>query len=715
MKKKSTKQIMPIIFTLISTFVLTTGCNFNKNESTSTSNSNNTSNNSTIKTNCKISDYLNSVKTSYSVSNLNSETQNTEIQEYKDQILALTQMLAADTMVGLLQQYTINNSIKFDIKISLSDFLILKKQVFTTTIPYSTSITKGITGLGSTDDEINQKYKYNTSITVDNDDYYFTFATSITSEGWTFSKYLVGPNAEFEDYYKDIFETERNLEAKNKLTYAILSIIDKFDNVNEVAFDTTYKAFLNDYDIKDNDTSTDFAKLSENLAFNVKHSGLYPNSLESKAFKQFILDRVIGEELVKKDNQLFQVFDEKTMQYINISSSSTEKFRGETFYYNPNATYTDGEVNDISLFINGSPDSNNITTCDQINERLKQIYDATESSYDSDNVKLWQDIDNDNKIEFSESIGNIAKSNSYINGNLTKVDVPKYRALVGFRNYDYTVEKIIDMVLTDTTNKIQIKDSDNNYHPISSGTNYPAVANVFSKNYSYTDVELKGNSSNCKLPKQAYKSALLAMKDRTNMSIKNNIGRIDLLLKGSANKKVNVSVYARYYRKGNGFAHFDSGDNLTTFYKFPNASGEVGESNKVFELEFENLFKSAKFKTANGSFVSNNQTFDYTYKDKNQEPKTTPIYEIKSFPEDYTKSTDISHASIYTSIDSKANPAYEEQCAEGKNGGLYAYNENNLSNIDGKYEFIELVFATDNDNPFTFGFTNFIPQTEFKK
>ena len=700
MKKKSTKQIMPIIFTLISTFVLTTGCNFNKNESTSTSNSNNTSNNSTIKTNYKIGDYLNSVKTSYSVSNLNSETQNTEIQEYKDQILALTQMLAADTMVGLMQQYSLNNTSEdyFNIPISSSsNSAILRKKVLQSSIPYASYF---IYNFVLDDNEYNFTYAISTK---------YTFGQIV--KGWESMKNneYIGIVTTFIQYLPAIFNCN---SFQNKLTYAILSIIDKFNNTNEDDFDTTYKAFLNDYDVKDSDTSTDFAKLSENLAFNVKHSGLYPNSLESKAFKQFILDRVIGEELVKKDNQLFQVFDEKTMQYINISSSSTEKFRGETFYYNPNATYTDGEVNDISLFINGLPDSNNITTCDQLNERLKQIYDATA---DSNNVKLWQDIDNDNKIEFSENIGNVAKSSTYINGKLTKVDVPKYRALVGFRNYDYTVEKIIDMVLTDTTNKIQIKDSDNNYHPISSGTNYPVVANVFSKNYSYTDVELKGNSSNCKLPKQAYKSALLAMKDRTNMSIKNNIGRIDLLLEGSANKKFNVSVYARYYRKGNGFAHFDNGDNLTTFYKFPNASGEVGESNKVFELEFENLFKSAKFKTANGSFVSNNQTFDYTYKDKNQEPKTTPIYEIKSFPEDYTKSTDISHASIYTSIDSKANPAYEEQCAEGKNGGLYAYNENNLSNIDGKYEFIELVFATDNDNPFTFGFTNFIPQTEFKK
>lgn len=703
MKKKSTKQIMPIIFTLISTFVLTTGCNFNKNESTSTSNSNNTSNNSTIKTNYKIGDYLNSVKASYSVSNLSSETQNTEIQEYKDQILALTQMLAADTIVGLLQQYAINN-VNNDTEYLLLGSSTLRKQISSSKIPYSKNISN-ITELGESNSEKNEQYKYDRTG--------FTFGGDLKVSQWMLNDYFDNSIVSFIDYYDILFVSK--VEIKHKLTYAILSIIDKFNNTNEDDFDTTYKAFLNDYDVKDSDTSTDFAKLSENLAFNVKHSGLYPNSLESKAFKQFILDRVIGEELVKKDNKLFQVFDEKTMQYINISSSSTEKFRGETFYYNPNATYTDGEVNDISLFINGSPDSNNITTCDQINERLKQIYDATESSYDSDNVKLWQDIDNDNKIEFSENIGNVAKSSTYINGNLTKVDVPKYRALVGFRNYDYTVEKIIDMVLTDTTNKIQIKDSDNNYHPISSDTNYPVVANVFSKNYSYTDVELKGNTSNCKLPKQAYKSALLAMKDRTNMSIKNNLGKIDLLLEGSANKKVNVSVYARYYRKGNGFAHFENGDNLTTFYKFPNASGEVGESNKVFELEFEDLFKSAKFKTANGSFVSNNQTFDYTYKDKNQEPKTTPIYEIKSFPEDYTKSTDISHASIYTSIDSKANPAYEEQCAEGKNGGLYAYNENNLSNIDGKYEFIELVFATDNDNPFTFGFTNFIPQTEFKK
>ena len=567
MKKKSTKQIMPIIFTLISTFVLTTGCNFNKNESTSTSNSNNTSNNSTIKTSYKIGDYLNSIKVSYSVSGISSGTQNEDIKEYANQIISLTQMLAADTMVGLLQQYSVNNQSEFDIEISS-----LKKLVSISTIPYSKNISK-VTGLGESDDEKSEQYKYDRTG--------FTFGGDLKTSQWILNSYFDDTQVDFKDYYDVLFVSKN--EAKNKFTYAILSIVDKFDNVSESDFDTTYKAFLNDYDAKAGSSSKDFAKLSENIAFNVKHSGLYANSLESKAFKQFILDRVIGENLVNKDNQLFQVFENG--KYTDVSSNSTERYRGETFYYNPDAsepTTDSGTPDDITYYINGY-NAIDFPTCEQLNERIKLIYEGN-SETTGTGVKLWQDIDNDNKIEFNESIGNVAKSSTYINGNLTKVDVPKYRALVGFRNYDYTVEKIIDMVLTDTTNKIQIKDSDNNYHPISSGTNYPAVANVFSKNYSYTDVELKGNSSNCKLPKQAYKSALLAMKDRTNMSIKNNIGRIDLLLEGSANKKFNVSVYARYYRKGNGFAHFDNGDNLTTFYKFPNASGEVGESNKVFEL-----------------------------------------------------------------------------------------------------------------------------------
>lgn len=721
-KKKHTKRILSAILAVIFAFapIFFAGCNFNPNDSGGSGSGGSSGGGGTISTNYKIGDYLNSIKVSYSVSGLSSGTQNEDIKEYANQIISLTQMLVADTMVGLLQQYSVNNQSEFDIEISS-----LKKLVSVSTIPYSKEITS-ITGLGSTPDDKNQKYKYEKSTTVGGDDYYFSFSESITSDGWIFSEYLTGRKAEFKDYYGAIFENEKNIEAKNKLTYAILSIVDKFDNVSESDFDTTYKAFLNDYDAKAGSSSTDFAKLSENLALNVKHSGLYANSLESKAFKQFILDRVIGENLVNKDNQLFQVFENG--KYTDVSSNSTERYRGETFYYNPDAsepTTDSGTPDDITYYINGY-NAMDFPTCEQLNERLKLIYEGN-SETTGTGVKLWQDIDGDNAIEFSESIGNMAKDSMYINGNLTQVFVPKYRALVGFRNYDYTVEKIIDMVLTDTTNKIQVKNG-NSYETISGDTNYPVIANVFSKNYSYSAVEVKGvgsdNSTSCKLSKQAYKSVLLAMKDRTKMQVKNSIGTIYLLLESSAGVKVNVSMYARYYRKGSGFAYFGEGEDETTFYKFPNASGEVNgpygidfssrpiKDGCLFELEFESLFENAKFKNSDGTFVSNNQTFDYTYTNKDKETKTIPIYEIKPFPEDYAKSTDTSHASIFTGIDYKTKPVYDAQDIKGSTGSLYAYSENNLAGVDGECEFVELMFVTDNDNPFTFGFTGFVPQTE---
>lgn len=711
-KKKHTKRILSAILAVIFAFapIFFAGCNFDPNDSGGSGSGGSSGGGGTISTNYKIGDYLNSIKVSYSVSGLSSGTQNEDIKEYANQIISLTQMLAADTMVGLLQQYSVNNQSEFDIEISS-----LKKLVSISTIPYSKNISK-VTGLGESDDEKSEQYKYDRTG--------FTFGGDLKTSQWILNSYFDDTQVDFKDYYDVLFVSKN--EAKNKLTYAILSIVDKFDNVSESDFDTTYKSFLNDYDAKAGSSSTDFAKLSENLALNVKHSGLYANSLESKAFKQFILDRVIGENLVNKDNQLFQVFENG--KYTDVSSNSTERYRGETFYYNPDAsepTTDSGTPDDITYYINGY-NAIDFPTCEQLNERLKLIYEGN-SETTGTGVKLWQDIDGDNAIEFSESIGNMAKDSMYINGNLTQVFVPKYRALVGFRNYDYTVEKIIDMVLTDTTNKIQVKNG-NSYETISGDTNYPVIANVFSKNYSYSAVEVKGvgsdNSTSCKLSKQAYKSVLLAMKDRTKMQVKNSIGTIYLLLESSAGVKVNVSMYARYYRKGSGFAYFGEGEDETTFYKFPNASGEVNgpygidfssrpiKDGCLFELEFERLFENAKFKNSDGTFVSNNQTFDYTYTNKDKETKTIPIYEIKPFPEDYAKSTDTSHASIFTGIDYKTKPVYDAQDIKGSTGSLYAYSENNLAGVDGECEFVELMFVTDNDNPFTFGFTGFVPQTE---
>ncbi len=749
-KKKHTKQILSVILAVIFAFapIFFAGCNFDPDDSGSTGGST-SGGNSTITTNYKIGDYLNSIKVSYSVSNLSADTQNDEIKEYKDQIISLTQMLAADTMVGLLQQYSVNNNdeeIFFSpLSSSSSSSTTLTKKLSTFKIPYSETITSERQNFKFIKNEITYEYQY------DDSDLNFTFVNR-------FRKWECAPEQKILDTLSDF---SKHLPAilkynnfQDKLTYAILSIVDKFDNVSESDFDTTYKAFLNDYDAKAGNSSTDFAQLSQNLAFNVKHSGLYANSLESKAFKQFILDRVIGENLVNKDNQLFQVFENGS--YANVSSGSTERFRGETFYYNKDAEYKENETNDISLYINGS--SSDYPTCDQLNERLKLIYKGNDETADphisGTNVQLWQDIDNDGiytetkiindngtekdvevekVIEFNSTIGNVAKTSTYVNGNPTEVDVPKYRALVGFRNYDYTVEKIIDRVLTDTTNKIKVNGTN-----IESDTNYPVIANVFSKNYSYKSIEVKGNSNDnstsCKLPKQAYKSVLLAMKDRTKMSVKNSIGTIFLLLESSVGVKVNVSMYARYYRKGSGFAYFGEDADLMeekdaskyTFYKFPDASAEVDgpygidfsgpeiKDGCLFELEFEDLFKNAKFKTDDKTYVGNNQTFDYTYKDEDSITQTVPIYEIKPFPEDYAKSTETSHASVFTGIDYKTKPVYDAQNIEGSSGSLYAYSEKNLVGLgaDDECEFIELMFVTDNDNPFTFGFLSFLPQTE---
>lgn len=737
-RKKITKNIMSILLAIVFAFapIFFVGCDLGSGEGggSSSGGSSTGGGGGTISTNYKIGDYLDSIKVSYSVSNISSATQNEEVKEYASQIISLTQMLSADTMVGLLQQYAIDNSSaeSFGIPVS-SNNKELKKSVSKSATPYSNVFTVSIVEAG-----ITFNYEYSRDSREKN-----TYAQDVINWKCVEGNSSITKTSNFEDYLPAIFNYDNY---QHKLTYAILSIVDKFDNVSEEDFSATYKEFLNNYDLLTRNTSTDFAKLSENLALNVKHSGLYANSLESRAFKQFILDRIIGENLVKKDNQLFQVseiYNGNRLRYKNVGENSNEKFRGETYYYNQDAEYVPDQTNDVSLYING--DSGNFPNCEQLKDKLKLIYNGNEATAEphiaGTNVKIWQDINGDGEINFSEEIGNIIKLklvNSH--GSYQDVAFPKYRALVGFKNYDYTVEKIVERVLTDTTNKIQYKDNDGAYKDVPGKTNYPIIANVFSRNYSYTAVEVKGvskdNSTSCKLPKLSYKSILLNMKDRTKMDVKNSIGRIYLLLESSSGTKVNVSMYARYYRKGSGFAYFGENKDLEkaddtndtdkyTFYKFPNATGEVDgpygidfstypniKEGCLFELEFEDLFKNAKFKTGAKTYTKNNQTFDFTYTNQDSETQTVQIYEIKPFPKDYAPIDVAGHASIYTGIDYKTKPVYDAQSIEGSSGNLYAYSDKNLAEVEGECEFIELIFVTDNNNPFTFGFTGFVPQTE---
>lgn len=742
-KKNLTQRIISIVLAIVFAFapIVFAGCSFDPDDSGSGSGSGGGGGSSsggggsssgggggTIVTNYKIGDYLDAVKVSYSVAGLSEDTQNDEIQEYSNQIINLTQMLAVDTIFGLVQQYGMPNSKAGSVKVDT-----LEKSYGTSNVPYS----NGIEQLDVIDNESGvafEKYKYDEN-SHDSDNNYFSYVSTIASttgdkDKWLYfdSSKLIG---KITDYLTALGLTQSNSTNLYKITYAILSIVDTFDNVEETDFSSKYMQFRNNYDRMASSSATDWEKECKTLSYNVKHSGLYANSLESKAFKQFILDRVIGENLVNKDNTLFQVYKQKTTgskpTYDFASPDANEKFRGETFYYNPDAEFVDGEVNDISLYINLNNSYDGDPNCEELSEKLKIVVDGKTSELSTitgTQVKMWQDIDNSGDIEFSNEIGNVVlvrKMNEY--GGYENVPYPKYRALPGFRNYDYTVETIVEKVLADTTNKLKVDGVE-----IQSDTNYPVIANVFSKNYSYTAVEVKGtsndNSTSCKLPKMAYKSVLLSMKDRTQMDVKNSLGTIYLLLESSAGVKVNVTMYARYYRKDSGFALFGSDTEMSSFYKFPNGSGEVDgpygveftsggiKEGCLFELEFEDMFKDAKFKSGN-TYVENNQIFDYTYTNEDGETNTVPIYEIKPFPKDYAPiSNSAGHASIYTGIDYKTKPVYEAQKIGKDTGSLYAYSENNLADYADECEFVELIFVTDNDNPFTFGFTGFIPQTE---
>ena len=650
-----------------------------------------------------VSDYLGGIKVSYIASSTAAEDPGQIA--YQNDIVVSSQFMASDILMNLYQMYGYGlNGISPTI---VSSDNTITKQLSAYETPFSMEIDGTFTYNGV-------KYVFTKSRT----DYTRSviFGDGLTRNTWKFLDIsYIEDEIEYASFVSDkrsmiqlltglpYNETTNTLQLSssaqsnvNKLAYIILLIKQKFENVSESTFDATYNSLKNEYASIENNTSIDYYKKLQQLALSTNYNGIISGSLEEKALKQFILDFVIGSNLVANDQTKFKIFEYGNY---NTPDMGTE-FSGEYIYYNELAEYPLNPTDpyDISLYIHGSAAMNNVDHT-AVKSKVEDIYQNTENHY-----KFWQDADGDGQID----IEMITYNNKL---------VPKYRAERSFRNYKYTVGVIVDKVLTGTESMIKKNNEDTGYE-----TSYPTVSNVYSRNYNYSGVECNSalsSSNTCKLDRMAYKGFVLCLKEKEH----NNLGEITMVMESAQGVSVSVDLYLRYYRKNastNQFATWQDTDSMFERLKTEsgqpltvNINGPYGlkvnpQTGKMedssFSIDLQKVLSKAYFGTGEDKTL-NNQSFSHNGKS---------IFEVKLFPTDFYKTMGaVGHTNIF-SLDPKNNPNYDVfGCPDGSNKKIYAYSESNLKDCEAEeFEFVEILFVASNNNPFTFGFLGYIPATE---
>ena len=685
----------------------------------------------TIQPTYNVTDYLSAMKVAYTPA-LNSSADD-EITSYANEVLGLTEILAVDTLVNLLENYFKVNKKEFSYSVggiektfsSPSDDLALTNQASATLNDvefYSVNQINIDDGNGSSHNSF-VGFDHAISGTSDyNRDRHNWEIFDSTYSGATvnaISNFLVsgtlGGN------------TLADNSVACKMMYAILKISNTFYNVSNDGFESAYKKFTDEYKqaIDSGKATIDECR---QLAITSKHSGLISGeneqqSSEQRAFKQYILDYIIGEDNVKFDNAMVKTYNSTSKQY----EQKGDKFIGEYYLYDnrDNEKEDDERTDMVGLLtqINKAIDEYNRTIPEDLKtpnltyielleilagkdgNRLDELHELDINlivSSENQQTKLWQDFYNKGVIDVV-----------YFDEQKT---IPKYRVEdPEFRNYDWTVGKIVDNVL---------KNSEIIYNETETVTGYPTVSNVFSRDYEYSAMEISSSDLNakytCSLPRNAYKSILICAKDRSDKDIKNNIGYINMVLESAEGVNVDVKIFARYYRSGSGYATWSNSNELGgTLYplvsntlkidgpfKTELVNGQIQDSS--LEINVQDMFKTAKF---NG--VNNNKKFDFTYTDANQQTQTKQIYEIEPFVEGYynTSLNKAVHASVF-GLNGKTNPTYNSfTLSTGE--VIYSYDSENLASESGEFGFIEILFAPSNEKAFTFGLLGYIPQNEF--
>lgn len=647
--------------------------------------------------NYKVSDYLSAVKVSYATQN-NSSSTNDDVQQFATDTLNISQMMAEDTLVALLQQYAMDDTNGRDI-----EYGSMSKHYDTSQIPFGEDIEK----FQLTDSAEKSSSKETSSESPSVTYYYDSSAGNNYYDSVKSWKMFNGSGTNNFSKYLQAFSLD-------KITYAILLISKDFGGVSEQSFDSAYDSFKTNYESATNGKSNlQLQALNQTIAYNVKHTALSGES-EIKAFKQYIEDYVIGSDLIEKDQKEFGVvkFDSGgSAYYVN---DPTATFEGEAWHFvetkSDDASTSETKTKDISEYYFNElfRDSFASESINKFAEKIQEVYTFT-------NVKMWQDLDNDGEIDMELVKTTNQDYNAYF---------PKYKSSEKFRNYKYTVSYIVDKV-TSEENKISYlgdsepfnSEKDENGKTYLNG--YPIVSNAYMVDYAYSELEVSSDMSatySTKIAMRAYKGFVLCLADRSLQDVKNSLGVIYLLMESMTGDEIGIDLYARYYRSGSGYATW--GEN--SYYKLTNTTQTINgpyelkhvngtfEEGCLLELDFTELLKNAQF---NGK--TNTNSFDYSYQDVNGNTKNVEIYELKKFPDNfYDTTTDISkrvkHATVFDTLFS-GNQLYDVLSINGQE--LYSYSPKNLS-TQSDFEYIEILFATTNNKVFSFGFTGYVPATE---
>lgn len=717
--QKHFKNFVVILCAVVFAFcpVFIAGCNTSLDDNSSSGNN---------KPSYDVNDYLSALKVAYTPA-VNGTTDES-INEYVNQVLGVTELMAVDTLVELMENYFDKSNYKYDSSLytnlsfsSTNDYIALEdnikisyttgennKEEYSSTNPISemdvsgTKATNKYVGFGKTitrgtyeevmGDTTTRYYKW----IVSND---FIYGTS-------------GNFTQLSDYFIK-GKTGSTLQTNSvayKMMYAILSISNTFNNVTDDNFETAYASFKTDYDSAIE--SNDLESKCRQLATITKHSGLVAGTSEAKAFKQYILDYIIGEDNVNRDNGMVLTYSNGSYKQVG------DVYEGEYYYYNQDLQDLLDVINE-----NSTDKYSYIELLETIAKDNKNAdVDIIDGLVVTNSGKGWQDFDGDGIVDIEYATGK--------NGNY----IPKYQVdNPEFRNYDWTVGKIVEKVLS--TSEITYKNESGQKSAI---TGYPTTSNVFSIDYAYNSVEIDGSDMDakytCSLPRSAYKSILICAKDRTGKDIANNIGYINMILESAEGVSVDVKIFARYYRTGLGYATWDNGygddktlyplvnvkneDNSTEVetltingpYKISYENGEFHDS--CLDIEVQDMFSTAKFKGADGNYVNNDKKFSFTYQDAQKVEQTMEIYEIEPFPDGFynTSLKKAVHAQVF-GVNGATNPTYKTiNLPTGE--VLYSYDCDNLDGVADGYGYIEILFAPSNENAFTFGLLGYVPANE---
>lgn len=734
----------------------------------------------------KVTDYLTGLKTAYTPA-VNS-TPDEALNQYANEVLGLTEILAVDTFVNLMENYfesasyTYNSSLYNNLSFSAtSSYIALEDETEISYGEYSYEYSNPIYEIDPTTYVTTNKYVgFGKTITRGTNEE-IKGDTTTRFNKWEVSEgFGYGTSGTF-NYLMNFFtlnqyqsNTNVTIPAAYKMMYAILYISNNFYNVTTDGFNEAYATFKTHYDNIKDDNTFDWKTKCRELALSSKHSGLIADSTEERAFKQYILDYIIGTDNVNRDNEMISTYSNGEYK----DKEKADVFEGEYYYYSEEL------VNDILNSINKGDDKcsyidlieiiannnkkpiiegltisdstityqnntynkndsesmNNLLTAINLEKNedekitLEYLNDTVITNNNSEDIisnltvnqsgKLWQDFDGNGKVDIEWAKDSSGKELKDSNGN----KIPKYRVNnPEFRNYDWTVGQIVNNVILNSN--ITYKAEDDTATTI---TGYPTVSNVFCRDYEYSAVEVDSSDLDakytCSLPRNAYKSILVCAKDRTGKDYLNNVGFINMVLESAEGVSVDVKIFARYYRTGVGYATWDNGVELdgekTLFPLVTDNRGNIATQKingpyKVQLVDGEIQDSSLEinvqdmFKNAKFNGKTNDKKFTFTYTDADSVEQSMQVYEIEPFAEGYcnTSVKQAVHASVFVK-NGKTNPTYSSfTLPTGEI--IYSYDSSNLQGVGDGYGYIEILFAPSNENAFTFGLLGYVPQTEF--